>query len=138
MPNTNPTVSLDIRSSNCGTPAYTHASELVAGTPNPGGLSYSYNYTGGTDQQGNVEEPIGQGAVVITVNITADPRYKMADIIFSTTTHPQISKSVQGNGRTGRLTDAATAAETDDYKVMVTDTGNGNCQFYCDPRITNK
>ena len=70
-----PDVKLDIRSSNCGTSPYPTPATLVPGTPNPGNLSYSFAYTGGTDGSGNVTVETGKGKQEFKVKSVADQRY---------------------------------------------------------------
>jgi hypothetical protein len=138
MANTDTTINLDIRSSNCGSPAFPNAAVLVAGTSNPDNLTYSYQLTGGTDGKGNVDEKKGGGAVTITLNLTAANAYNLENLVFNSDSHPDVTFSVTGNHRTARIVDNAQDLEQDYYKILVADTGNAGCQFTCDPWIRNK
>lgn len=130
-----PDVHLDIRSSNCGTPAYPTPATLVPGTPNPGNLSYSYAYSGGTDGNGTVQVQTGQQHQEFKVKSVADRRYHFAGVDIDTNSTQIGSKDLGDHEVT--ITDADDQAEVDYYKIKVTDTGNGGCEFYCDPRVIN-
>ncbi|KAA9134203.1 hypothetical protein F3N42_01275 [Marinihelvus fidelis] len=128
-------VTLDIRSSNCGSPAFAKAATLVASTSNPQSLSYSYQYAGGSDTQGNETVPKGQGEQSFLVKLIADSRYHLVDVSFGTG-NTQLSKHDQDTYKV-TIKDADDAVETDYYQLSVKDTSNGDCTFLCDPRVTN-
>lgn len=130
-----PDVNLDIRSSNCGTPAYATQATLVPGTPNPGNLTYSYQYSGGSDGAGNVQVVTGNTHQSFKVKSVADRRYHFHEVDIDTNSTQISSKNLQDHEVT--IDDADNQAEVDYYKIKVRDTGNGNCEFYCDPRVQN-
>lgn len=130
-----PDVKLDIRSSNCGTPAFPTQATLVPGTPNPGNLTYSYQYGGGSDGAGNVQVVTGAQAQNFKVKSVADPRYHFREVDIDTSSTQISSTNLQDHEVT--IDDADNQAEVDYYKIKVSDTGNGNCEFYCDPRVQN-
>lgn len=130
-----PEVTLDIRSSNCGTPAFPTKAELVAGTPNPGNLTYSYSYGGGTDGKGNVQVETGAQAQSFKVTSRADRRYHFCDVDIGPNSTQIRCSDVSDYEVT--MVDADNQAEVDYYKIKVRDTANGNCEFYCDPRVQN-
>jgi hypothetical protein len=137
MANKDQTVNLDVRNFTSADPY--KAVEFVNGTPNPGNLSYSYAFTGGTDSKGDVEVYHGQGAINITVNCIADRRYKMNELDFDTTLDLSVTPPANtGTGRKFVIHDTAVNVIDAYYKVLVTDTTNGDCQFYCDPRVRNR
>ena len=139
MANKDQTVNLDIRNSRY--PAYPATAQLVTGTPNPNNYSYSFAYSGGTDGQGNVEVDHGQGAISINVSCIAASCYEMAGLELSDAAS-DLNVTPQGrgsnNGRNYTIHDTARDVQTDHYKILVTDNDNGGCQFYCDPRVTNR
>ena len=103
-------------------------------TPNPNNFTYSYKYSGGNDGNGNVTES-GRGAVDIFVTLSSDPRYQIAEVGFAAT-NTQLS-STHTDATHATVHDYNTQDEDDYYNILITDTGNGNCQFWCDPRVTN-
>lgn len=129
-----PDVNLDIRSSNCGTPAYPTPATLVPGTPNPGGLTYSFAYSGGTDGAGNVEVVTGSKQD-FKVKSVADRRYHFTAVEIDANSTQISSKDLDDHKVT--IEDADDKVEVDYYKIKVKDTGNGGCEFYCDPRVSN-
>ncbi|MEE4174356.1 MAG: hypothetical protein V2I57_08910 [Xanthomonadales bacterium] len=129
-----PDVNLDIRSSNCGTPPYSTPATLVPGTPNPGNLSYSFAYSGGTDGNGNVEVVTGSQQE-FKVKSVADQRYHFTAVDIDANSTQISSKDLKDHKVT--IVDADDKVEIDYYKIKVTDTGNGGCEFYCDPTVSN-
>lgn len=135
MSNTLPNVTLDIRSSNCGAPAFPNNAERQAGTSNPGALTYSYQYAGGSDGSGNETATVGQGEQSFLVTLIADRRYHLVDVDFGDGP-TQLSKHDQDTYKV-TIKDSDTSAENDYYRLLVKDTSNGDCGFYCDPRVSN-
>lgn len=129
-----PDVNLDIRSSNCGTPAYATPATLVPGTPNPGNLSYSFAYTGGTDGQGNVTVTTGNKQE-FKLKTIADQRYHFTAVDIDTDSTQISAKDLKDHKVT--IVDADDEVAVDYYKMKVKDTGNGGCEFYCDPLVSN-
>lgn len=103
------------------------------------GRTYCYKYTGGDDGAGKLSHVVDQGEARITVNLIADPRYKIGGIHFTDdhATEPQLSKLV-GEDRAHVFHNKNTKAINAQYKVAVIDTGNGNATIPCDPPIINK
>lgn len=130
-----PDVTLDIRSSNCGIPAFPTPATLVPGTPNPGNLTYSYQYGGGSDGAGNVQVVTGAQHQSFKVKSVADSRYHFGGVDIDTGSTQISAKGLQDHEVT--IDDADDKAEVDYYKIKVKDTGNGDCEFYCDPRVQN-
>ncbi len=113
---------------------YTQAA-FQGGTSNPGNFTYYYKYSGGTDGNGNVVES-GRGAVDIFLTLSSDPRY-VIDYGGFGAGNTQLSFTRTDNTH-ATIHDVNTADESDYFNVRITDTGNGNCQFWCDPRVTNQ
>ena len=103
------------------------------------GRTYCYKYTGGDDGAGKLSHVVNRGEARITVNLIADPRYKIGDIHFvdDHATEPQLSK-LGGADRAHVFHNKNTQEINAQYKVTVIDTGNGNASIPCDPSIVNK
>jgi hypothetical protein len=95
---------------------------------------YSYKYTGGDDDHGDISETVGSGAATIDVNLNGGSRYQISDISFNGASPGQLSWS--GGGDSAAIIDANTAVENATYCTKVTDS-TGNCYFNCDPMIGN-
>ncbi len=129
-------VTLDIRSSNCGTPMYPTTATLENGTNNPQGLSYSYSYGGGSDGAGDQDVTFGSGEQEFEITLVGDRRYHLVDVAFGSS-DTQLSKKDQDTYKV-KIKDSDTATEDDYYQLLVKDTSNGDCAFWCDPRVSNK
>ena len=129
----NKSVDLDIRY----VPAESGDGFTNAGTIN--GMSYCYKYTGGDDGAGKLSHIVNQGETSITVNLIADPRYRINELSFVNdhAADPQLSKGDHGN-RAHVFHNRNTREINAQYKVTVVDTGNGNAMIPCDPPIVNK
>lgn len=129
-----PDVKLDIRSSNSGTTPYSHQATLVPGTPNPNNVTYSFAYTGGTDGAGNVTVTTGSKQEFDVKSIAAQ-QYHFQEVDIDANSTQISSKDLKDHKVT--IVDADDKVEIDYYKIKVKDTGNGGCEFYCDPKVTN-
>lgn len=129
MPGPN-NVSLDVRnSSSGGADGYV---DVVASN----GETYSYKYTGGSDNHGNVDVTVGGGQAAINVTVGGDPRYSITNITFNPT-DSQFTWRAGGNARVAVIIDTATAVASVKYTVIVTDS-TAHCTVPCDPMIQNK
>lgn len=129
MPGPN-NVSLDVRnSSSGGADGYV---DVVASN----GATYSYKYTGGSDNHGNVDVTVGGGQAAINVTVGGDPRYSITNITFNPT-DSQFTWRAGGNARVAVIIDTATAVASVKYTVIVTDS-TAHCTVPCDPMIQNK
>lgn len=129
MPSIN--VGLDCRNwASSGSDGYTTT------TASNGGL-YSYQYSGGTDGHGNVDDTVGTGNLAITVTINADARYVVNSVSFTGDIESQLS-SAPGNSPTSVIiNDSDSQTGSGYYTISVRDT-SANCTFPCDPTVTNK
>lgn len=128
MPNS-PVIKLDIRFGGSSDPGWTNVTAS-------NGQSYGYSYTGGDDNAGNLHQTVGQGRDVVPLQLTADHRYRIAGCTI--TDDPNNQLTWNGNSPyAGTLIDANTAVANAKYTINVTDTGNGNCDIPCDPRVIN-
>lgn len=129
MPNTN--VSLDVRNfpSN-GTDGYTN-------TTASNNTVYSYQYGGGSDGHGNVNETASGGSATITVSLNSDPRYWISAVVISGDIEEQLSSPPVGPSTTSVvITDSDSSTGSGYYSITVSDT-TAQCTFPCDPQITN-
>lgn len=95
---------------------------------------YSFKYTGGTDNKGNVTVTKGNPTDVV-VTIHADSRYDVSDTDVTNDPKGDISKSKSQKSAT--FADSASDEEHGIYyKVTVLDTV-ANATFDADPRIDN-
>lgn len=132
MPNT-PQINLDIRNSAQNEPGWVN---VVASN----GQTYSYSYTGGDDGVGGLVQTTGQGRDTAPLQVNADRRYQLSSsspCVFSNDPNNQLTWNGQ-SPYAGSIVDANTAVETAKYTINITDTGNGNCNIPCDPRVINQ
>lgn len=123
-------VSLDVRNfSSGGADGYT---DVLASN----GATYSYKYTGGSDNHGNVQVMVGGGQAAINVMVGGDPRYSITNITFNPT-DSQFTWHAGGNARVAVIIDTAATVASVKYTVIVTDS-TANCTVPCDPIIQNK
>lgn len=123
-------VSLDVRNfSSGGADGYT---DVLASN----GATYSYKYTGGSDNHGNVQVTVGGGQAAINVMVGGDPRYSITNITFNPT-DSQFTWHAGGNARVAVIIDTAATVASVKYTVIVTDS-TANCTVPCDPMIQNK
>lgn len=103
------------------------------------GRTYCYKYTGGDDGAGGVTHTIGEGSAKITVNLIADPRYRIDSVSFVNDRNDDVQLSAHPkHDRQHEIHNRNTKAINAKYKVQVKDTGNGNAAIPCDPPIVNK
>ena len=123
-------VSLDVRNfSSGGADGYT---DVLASN----GATYSYKYTGGSDNHGNVQVTVGGGQAAINVTVGGDPRYSITNITFNPT-DSQFTWHAGGNARVAVIIDTAATVASVKYTVIVTDS-TAHCTVPCDPIIQNK
>lgn len=130
MSNTN--VSLDARNfpSN-GSDGYTNTTASNSAV-------YSYQYGGGSDGHGNVDETVGGGSATITVSLNSDSRYQISGVVISGDIEGQLSSQPAGDSKTSVvITDSDSATGSGYYSITVSDT-TANCTFPCDPDIINR
>ena len=128
MPST-PQINLDVR---------------IGGSTDPGwhnvqasnNQTYGYSYSGGDDHAGGLKMTVGQGRDTAPLQLIADQRYQISACTFSGDTQHQMTWN--GSSRAGNIVDENSAVENAEYSITVTDTGNGNCTFPCDPPIDNE
>lgn len=132
MPAT-PLIHLDIRNSAQTDPGWVN----VAAN---NGQTYSYRYTGGDDGSGGLVQTVGQGRDTAPLQLDADRRYQIKSpdgCVFTDDANNQLSWNGNGN-YAGSIFDANTQVETAKYTMNIIDTGNGNCNIPCDPRVINQ
>lgn len=133
MPSPTPQIHLDIRNSAQSEPGWVN---VLASN----GQTYSYSYTGGDDGMGGLVQTTGQGRDTAPLQLDADRRYQLsssAPCVFTNDANNQLTWNGQSS-YAGSIVDANTAVETAKYTINVTDTGNGNCNIPCDPRVINQ
>jgi hypothetical protein len=127
----NPTIDLDVRNfpSN-GSDGYTN-------TTASNNAIYSYKYSGGTGNGGDVTFT-SRGRVTIVVQLQSDPRYTINSITFSNDVNNQLSLVSNPHAQTtATIQNLNNLVQTADYKVSVSDSSAG-CTFPCDPQIINR
>ena len=127
----NPTIDLDVRNfpSN-GNDGYTN-------TTASNGATYSYRYTGGDNNGGNVTFTT-RGRVTIVLQLQSDPRYTINSVGFTGDTNNQLSLESNPHAQThATIQNLNSVVQTANYKVTVTDS-TANCTAPCDPQIINK
>lgn len=129
MANT-PLINLDIRNSGQSQPGWVNVQAS-------NGQTYSYSYTGGDDGAGGLVQTTGQGRDTAPLRLNADQRYQIAGCAFKDDAENQLTWNGQ-SPYAGSIIDANTKVETAKYTLNVSDTGNGNCNIPCDPRIINQ
>lgn len=125
-------VNLDVRNfSSGGANGYT---DVIASN----GATYSYKYTGGSDNHGNVNVTVGGGQAAINVTVGTDARYSITNVTFSPA-NSQFSWHAGGHAAVAVIVDTATAVVDVKYTTIVTDSGSTppNCTIPCDPMIQN-
>ena len=129
MPGPN-NVSLDVRNfSSGGADGYV---DVAASN----GATYSYKYTGGSDDHGNVRVTVGSGQAAINVTVGGDPRYSITNITFNPT-DGQFTWRAGGSARVAVIIDTAATVASVKYTAIVTDS-SAQCTVPCDPMIQNK
>lgn len=128
MPST-PNITLDLRQGYTPDAGWTYVTAT-------NGSAYSYIYAGGDDGHGGLQMTAGQGRDTANVRLIADGRYTILGVVFQNDGTSQLSWNGNGN-RAGNIIDQNTSVENAEYSVLITDTGNGNTVFVCDPPIKN-
>lgn len=126
-------VELDLRNSSTSGDGWTNVNAS-------NGQPYSYKYTGGdaSTNNGNVTCIINNINAAIPVNLVADPRYHFVGDCITFKDDPNAQLSTQGNApRTRVVNNKCSAVLNGRYKILVTDTGNGNATIQCDPMMIN-
>ncbi|MFD0740486.1 hypothetical protein ACFQZQ_14475 [Lysobacter koreensis] len=129
----NVNVSLDIRNSAAPPPPGNGYTDTTASN----GAVYSYQYSGGTDGAGGVQETTGSGSGTITVTAGGDPRYQVNNVVFGPDPGNQLSWAWGATPNIAVITDIDTQSEDSSYGIIVRDS-TANCTFRCDPPISNK
>lgn len=100
------------------------------------GADYSFKYAGGSDGNGNIDET-SRGQADITVSLVCDARYRIHDVHLKDDPKNQLSKQ-QVADRSAVVRDKNDKVESNAYySIVVKDTGNSDCTFDCDPKISN-
>ncbi len=104
------------------------------------GSTYSYKYSGGTGNGGDVTFT-GRRPVTVVLKLnnasSSDRRYTLRDVTFEGDDNHQLSWS--GKAPTnGVINDKNDVAQTASYKVMVDDATKASCSIPCDPKIINQ
>ncbi len=100
------------------------------------GAVYSYKYSGGTGNGGDVSFT-SRGRVNVTVQLPSGNRYTVANVTFANDVNHQLSWTNPGSHGNAVIQNENTQLQTADYKVTVNDTNVG-CTIPCDPQIINK
>lgn len=100
------------------------------------GETYSFRYTGGDDNKGNVSAKVGNGVVTFPLRLDADKRYGISGCSFRDDKFDQLSWRGDSE-KAGNLIDKNDKVQTAYYTIVVTDK-DANCEIPCDPRIVNE
>lgn len=97
---------------------------------------YYYQFTGGTEGNGDV---VTSSAIDITVDVISldGGNYQVDDLDFDNNPGNQFKFNKNANKKGGTLEDKKTTTGTFYYKLKMTDAGDKDCKFTCDPKITN-
>jgi hypothetical protein len=123
-------ITLDVRNMSSG------GADGYVDTTASNGKVYSYKYTGGDNNTGDVTiTGRGQQATVV-VHLRSDARYLIDDVKFPEDPNSQLSKDASPNPTTAVIQDKNTEAQTATYKVTVKD-ATADATVPCDPKIVN-
>jgi len=125
----NPTITLDVR--NWGS----NGSDGYTSTTASNGATYSYRYSGGTGNGGDVTFTT-RGRVTIVVQLQSDSRYTIENVGFTGDSNNQLSW-INHAPTTATIQNLNTIVQTANYKVTVNDSV-AHCTIPCDPMIINK
>lgn len=100
------------------------------------GVVYSYKYSGGTGNGGDVTFT-SRGRVNVTVQLPSGNRYTVANVTFVNDINHQLSWVNQGSQGNAVIQNENDNLQDADYKVTVNDTNVG-CTIPCDPQIINR
>lgn len=96
---------------------------------------YSYQYTGGSDNQGGLEVTVGSGATTLHVDLETDNhRYSVSSVSLNDPNN-QLSENHSTNNV--NIIDKNDTQENGSYAITVADSQAGNATIYCDPMIKN-
>lgn len=126
-----PNVTLDVRNSP------STGSDGRTNTTASNGAIYSYEYGGGSDGHGNMDETANSASASFTVTVGGDPRYQISNVVFNGDIEGQLSWQQGGTATSATITDSDTSSGSGSYCVTVADTTAG-CTLPCDPTITNR
>lgn len=122
------TISVQLYASSTSQTGYT----ATTGTDNN---TYYYKYTGGSDENGNVTETVGNGQdIVVTLQNTG---YTVSSAAVVSGTDPESQLSFSHTGTTVTVGDSASAAETDAEYTVTLQVDGTTTTFVCDPKVTN-
>lgn len=125
-----PNIRLDVRNSpSNGSDGYTD-------TTASNGATYSYKYSGGEGNGGDVTFK-SRGKVTINVHLTNGSGYSIDDVSFSGDSNDQLSWRNPNAGKVAVIQDENSAVQTADYKITVKDEG-ADVTVPCDPKIINR
>lgn len=99
--------------------------------------TYSYRFTGGPTNDGNVSEITGTGPAQITVQVQADPRYHINNITFGNNQANDLSWNLTNPPYIATITDTNVDNIDSEYSVNILDTV-ANATVLCDPSIKNR
>jgi hypothetical protein len=126
----NRTIQLDLHDhASSGSDGYTN-------TVASDGVVYSYRYSGGTGNGGDVSFT-SRGRVNVTVQLQSGNRYTVADVTFANDIHHQLSWVNQGSQGNAVIQNENSQLQTADYKMTIKD-NNVGCTIPCDPQIINR
>ena len=100
------------------------------------GAVYSYRYSGGTGNGGDVSFT-SRGRVNVTVQLPPGNRYTVGSVAFENDINHQLSWLNQGAHGNAVIQNENSQLQDASYKVTVNDTTAG-CSIPCDPHIINK
>ena len=124
-------ITLDVRN------ASSHGQDGYVDTTASNGKVYSYKYSGGDNDTGDVTITGRGNVATVVVHLKSDPRYTIDDIKFPEDPGAQLSKGQNPNATTAVIQDKNTEAQTATYKVTVKD-ATADATVPCDPKIINK
>ena len=97
---------------------------------------YSYRYTGGDDDHGDISETIGLGSATVDVDLSGGNNYRITGITFTNDPGNQLSWRPGSDADHAVVIDANTSVMDASYCTTVTD-ASASCSFNCDPMIGN-
>jgi len=125
----NPTIDLYVQDHG------SNGSDGYTDTTASNGNTYSYRYTGGSGNGGDLTFT-QRGAVTIVLQLKGDRRYTISNVSFPSDPNNQLSW-VSNSPTTGVIHNKNDAVQVAEYKVTVSDSA-ANCTVPCDPQIINK
>jgi hypothetical protein len=122
-------ITLDVRNASSG------GRDGYVDTTASNGQVYSYKYTGGDNNTGDVTFH-GRGPATVVVHLKSDPRYAIDEVKFPDDPNSQLSTGTSPNDTTAVIQDKNDQQQTATYKVTVKDS-SADATVPCDPRIVN-